>query len=86
MEERLMTNAELARAARLSEPTIHYLIKGNRRPSPRSAEDLEVVTGIAREAWIWPERWFNPYIESSSRDLPRLEDLRKAILGSLGKK
>lgn len=75
-----MNGAELARAARLSTVTVHYLFKGERRPSAKSAEDLEVVTGIAREAWMWPERWCNPYIETSSATLPKLEDLRRAVL------
>lgn len=34
------------------------------------AEDLEFVTGIARESWMWPDRRYNPYIEGSSSLLP----------------
>ena len=58
----LMTQREIADKVEHSQSHIHYILKGDRTPSLIMAEDLEKATGICREAWIWPERHFNPYV------------------------
>ncbi len=58
-----MTQQDIADATRRSQSAIHYILKGDRMPSVDMAERLEKATGICREAWIWPERHYNPYIQ-----------------------
>jgi plasmid maintenance system antidote protein VapI len=58
----LMTQREIADKVEHSQSHIHYILKGDRTPSLKMAEDLENATGICREAWIWPDRHFNPYM------------------------
>jgi len=58
----LMTQFEIAQAANLSQPMIHYILNGDRMPSIETALKLERATGICREAWLFPERHYNPYI------------------------
>lgn len=57
-----LTQQEISDATGLSQPYIHYLINGDRKPSIDTAEKLEKATGICREAWLWPDRHHNPYI------------------------
>jgi DNA-binding XRE family transcriptional regulator len=57
-----MTQFEIAETADLSQPMIHYILKGDRMPSIETALKLERATGICREAWLFPERHYNPYI------------------------
>jgi len=58
----LMTQLEIAGAASLSQSSIHYILNGDRIPSVKAALSLEGATGICREAWLFPERHWNPYI------------------------
>jgi hypothetical protein len=58
----LMTQSDIAEAARRSQASIHYIFNGDRMPSIEMALDLESATGICREAWLFPERHWNPYI------------------------
>jgi hypothetical protein len=41
---------------------VHYILKGDRTPSPEMSVAIEGATGVCREAWLWPERHWNPYI------------------------
>jgi len=58
----LMTQSEMAEAAGRSQSSIHYILNGDRMPSIETAINLERATGICREAWLFPERHWNPYI------------------------
>ena len=58
----LMTQHEISVTAHLSQPMIHYILNGDRMPSIETALKLERATGICREAWLFPERHYNPYI------------------------
>ena len=58
----LMTQSEIAKASGRSQSSIHYILNGDRTPSIKMALSLESVTGICREAWLFPERHWNPYI------------------------
>ncbi|MGV7223840.1 MAG: helix-turn-helix domain-containing protein [Nitrospinales bacterium] len=58
----LMTQLEIAEASGLSQSSVHYILNGDRMPSIKTALKLERATGICREAWLFPERHYNPYI------------------------
>jgi transcriptional regulator with XRE-family HTH domain len=58
----LMTQQEIAEATGRTQPFIHYILKGDRSPSISFSTKLEEATGICREAWMFPERHWNPYI------------------------
>ena len=57
-----LTQQEIAEISDLSQSYVHYILKCDRKPSTESAEKLEIATGVCREAWLWPERHYNPYI------------------------
>lgn len=57
-----MSQYEIAKDTGISQTAVHYILNGDRSPSPKTAKNLERATGICREAWIWPERHWNPYI------------------------
>lgn len=58
----LMTQQEIAETTGRTQPFIHYILKGDRSPSISFSIKLEKATGICREAWMFPERHWNPYI------------------------
>lgn len=62
--ETKLSRTELARKIGVTYQYISYILKRERIPSPGMAEQLEKATGIKREAWVWPEKYGNPYIES----------------------
>ena len=49
----------IAKKVKISERYLHYLLKGERTPSPLIAIRLEEVTGINRRSWTWPEKYGN---------------------------
>jgi len=65
----LMTQSEIAEAANRSQSSIHYILNGDRMPSIKMALSLERATGICREAWLFPERHWNPYIPFEGLDI-----------------
>ena len=67
METRFSTR-ELAQMLGVSHQHILYILRGERKPSPAMAERLETVTGIRREAWIWPEKYGNAYVEAHEQE------------------
>lgn len=69
----LMSQNDVAKFARRSPIALNYIIKGARPAGKAMAESLEDATGIGREAWVWPDRWFCPYIDGSSPLLPPAE-------------
>jgi len=58
----LMTQSNIAELSGCTQPAISKIINGDRVPSLQMANDLEKATGICREAWLYPERHWNPYI------------------------
>jgi helix-turn-helix protein len=58
----LMQQKEIAKAIGCSPSAIHYILNGDRTPSVKMAVQLEIVAGICREGWLFPERHWNPYI------------------------
>lgn len=53
---------EIAKGAGLSQQKISYIIKRDRTPSIEDTIKLEKATGICREAWVFPDRCWNPYM------------------------
>ena len=57
-----LTQQEISDETGLSQSYIHYILNSDRIPSMETAEKLEAATGVCREAWLWPDRHYNPYI------------------------
>lgn len=57
-----LTQQQIAAGTGLSQPYVHLILKGDRMPTETVADKLEGATGVCREAWIWPDRHWNPYI------------------------
>lgn len=49
-------NATIAKKAGISERHLYYLIEGRKHASPGVAANLEQITGLPRELWVFPER------------------------------
>lgn len=64
-----MTQHEIADSIGFSQSAVHYILNGDRTPSSKTAIKLERSTGICREAWMWPERHWNPYIPFSKSSI-----------------
>ena len=58
----LLTQKQIAELSGCTQSHISKIINGDRIPTTRMALDLESATGICREAWLYPERHWNPYI------------------------
>jgi plasmid maintenance system antidote protein VapI len=58
----LLHYSEIADAMRRPPATVHRWLKGVRGISPSVALEFERVTGIQAEAWIFPEKYGNPYL------------------------
>ena len=58
-----MTPKELAQKVKITPRMALYILQGKQRPSAKLAVLLEQETGTSREAWMWPERYHNPYIK-----------------------
>lgn len=58
-----ITQTEISRLVGVTQSMISQILSEHRTPSAFTAEALEEATGICREAWIWPERHFNPYFK-----------------------
>lgn len=58
----LLTQKQIAELSGCTQSHISKIINGDRIPTVRMALDLESATGICREAWLYPERHWNPYI------------------------
>ena len=58
----LLTQKQIAELSGCTQSHISKIINGDRTPTIRMALDLESATGICREAWLFPERHWNPYI------------------------
>jgi len=54
---------ELAKKCGVTSTMISCIARGTRRPSPELAKRLEDATGVKREAWIWPNRYNNCWME-----------------------
>lgn len=58
----MMTQKELSEKSGLSQQMISMILRGDRTPSLDTARALELASGICREAWLFPERHWNPYV------------------------
>jgi hypothetical protein len=41
------------------------ILSRKKTPSKKMAENLEAATGIARQKWMWPEEFGNPYLDAT---------------------
>lgn len=76
METRL-SQKELARKIGVTQQYISFITNGKRTPSPGMAAQLEKATGIKREAWVWPAKYGNPYIQKNQAEKEGREDGKK---------
>ncbi len=65
----LQTQQKIANKIGASQSTVSYILRGDRTPSKDMAKSLEGATGICREAWVWPERHWNPYMPFNESNL-----------------
>ena len=63
MKKILFNQTEIAKRSGVSQQQISYVLRGDRVPSQKTALALENATGVCREAWLWPERHYNPYMD-----------------------
>lgn len=61
----------IAAAVGVSANQISSILKGKRRPSADLAARLEKATNISRCAWLWPDEYPNPLIQTESEDADR---------------
>jgi transcriptional regulator with XRE-family HTH domain len=61
----LFKQYELADVVGTTPSMISYILRHERSPSVPMAEALEEATGVCREAWLFPERHFNPYFKDT---------------------
>lgn len=55
MTTQRLTLTAVAKASGLSLAHISRIVSGSRRPSPQVAKRLSDVTGLPREAWLYPQ-------------------------------
>jgi plasmid maintenance system antidote protein VapI len=60
-----MTAQELSELAGISLSHARYIISGQRTASRKLAETLEEKTGIRAEAWLFPDKYYNPIIKKA---------------------
>ena len=51
----------LSKKAKVHRTTLYKAKAGETRISPKLAEKLESISGIERCAWIWPEKYGDPW-------------------------
>ena len=61
-DRKLLSQQEIATRAGISQPTVHYILNGDREPSKAMCLKLEQATGVVAGGWMWPEDIYNPYI------------------------
>lgn len=54
---------QIAQAGDISERYAYYLVKRERRASPDLADRLAQRTGVPAEAWLFPDRHPNPFLD-----------------------
>ena len=70
LEERSMTQADLARRAGLSKKTVNQIVKGKDPITPETALKLERVLGIPARFWLTREQHYREFLVSAAeRDL-----------------
>lgn len=63
----ILTQAQTADRSGLAQSHISMILRGDRQPTIESSEKLEAATGVCREAWLWPDRHWNPYVPFMSK-------------------
>ncbi len=60
----LLNYAQIASLLNKPPATVHRWLNGVRGISPNVAIELESVTNVKAEAWIFPEKYDNPYFRT----------------------
>jgi len=64
MKRKILKYTQLAEIMGKPPATIHRWLNGKRGISPEIALELESVTGVKAEAWIFPNKYKNPYFKN----------------------
>jgi plasmid maintenance system antidote protein VapI len=65
MKRKILHYTKIAEIIGKPPSTVHRWLSGVRGISPTVAYELEKATGIKAEAWIFPEKYRNPYLKES---------------------
>lgn len=60
----LEKSKDLARAVGCTERFIHLIWSGKKKPGLEMAKRLEKATGVPRLAWLYPDEFDNPYVQT----------------------
>lgn len=63
MKKKLLKIKKLAELVNKHQTTVYRWLSGVRGITKDDAIDLERATGIKAEAWLFPEKYLNPYFE-----------------------
>lgn len=61
--KKLLTYSQIASALKKPPATVHRWLNGVRGISADMASALENVTGVKAEAWVFPDKYKNPYLK-----------------------
>jgi len=56
--------AALARQLGITPRHMSNILNGRSTPSPKLAERLEAQLGVSAAAWLWPQKYGNPYVQA----------------------
>lgn len=57
-----ISQSDIARRMGMTRQAVNAYLTGKRRAGPRMAKKLEEATGIARNAWLYPDEHHNPLL------------------------
>lgn len=58
------TQKTIAGQAGISQPHFSLIINKKRKPSAKLAYTLEEITGVDMRAWLFPEKFANPFVQN----------------------
>jgi transcriptional regulator with XRE-family HTH domain len=63
-----LTYIEIAEKMKVSRCAAFRWLNGERSPTPKNAERLEKITGVPTMAWLFPEKYPNPYVKKENKE------------------
>ena len=66
MANTALSSNEIAQRLGVHITTVTRWFNGSRSIPPHRARQLEIITGIDRRAWLWPDEFFNPWLSTES--------------------
>lgn len=64
-----MKARRLAEIGDISMRHAYYILNGSRRPSVALAKRLEAVTGVPAQAWLFPDRYPNIFLDKEKAEV-----------------